>query len=168
MRRAIAMGAMLIALTAAAANAGPPFGCCVCTSSIEMQVLNCAAVPSPDIPDFDLSCSLQGGVAACSAALEPDACQALFAEAGCFGAAPAPVAGGPALLAIAALLGAGGMLALRRKRGSAETGWTRRPAADLRLGVAEHCAMPARARCPSYLRLRGWNPLHAPGVIGSE
>jgi hypothetical protein len=99
---------LLSALYAVPAFAGPPFGCCFCTSQeAGNRALLCEALPSSDIVDFESECGAAGGnYFSCAAATSPDVCQAVFESRGviCPRTAPAPVMGSTATIVLAAVL----------------------------------------------------------------
>ena len=73
-------------------------------------------LPSGEIPQFETSCTNEGGIPQCQAALSPDVCTAAFAAADCPVTSPAPALGSLAVLAVIAVLGGIGAQTLRARR----------------------------------------------------
>jgi hypothetical protein len=106
-----------LGLVASVAQAGPPFGCCVCSPPGSGSPLECAALPSSEISDFGSACLEQTGLPAkCVGTGDPASCTAYFADLDCPTAVRAPAAGPAGALLLSALLAGGGILALRRRR----------------------------------------------------
>jgi hypothetical protein len=118
-RRAAVLLLTALWLRALPAYAGPPFGCCYCTSQkMGNRAVLCEAVPSIDINDFEAKCGANGGNSfSCVAALSPDVCPGVFraADLVCPHAAGAPLMSPTAALALAAVLAALGAVALRNR-----------------------------------------------------
>jgi hypothetical protein len=135
MKGLLAVSAVLVTVSMAAAAPPPIFVCCACISSLPSTASLCELLPEGDQDSFAVSCESGGGLQSTCIGLAPGAtqglnsitdCAELFATSlkpvFCPGSAPAagvPLLGGRALVGLGvALLGVGAWL-LRRRTGRA-------------------------------------------------